>query len=121
MAVFVGDYFARPSKRSGAWCSALQVQHGIGAGLIGIEHVDDLLADLQAAYPELAGPYDGPVSRVWWLSGPTGTLVFETQGDEDGLQPSGTPESVILLRVLAAGVDPAFATANSDDVAGGCL
>ena len=32
MAVFVGDYFARPSKRSGAWCSALQVQHRIGEG-----------------------------------------------------------------------------------------
>ncbi|MTD98679.1 peptidase M3 [Paracoccus sp. YIM 132242] len=32
MAVFVGDYFARPSKRSGAWCSSLQVQHKIGAG-----------------------------------------------------------------------------------------
>ncbi|MDO5646466.1 M3 family metallopeptidase [Paracoccus sp. (in: a-proteobacteria)] len=32
MAVFVGDYFARPSKRSGAWCSALQMQHKIGAG-----------------------------------------------------------------------------------------
>ena len=55
---------------------------------------------------------------MWWLSGPTGTLVFETQGDEDGLQPAGTPERVILMRVLAAGVDPAFATANSGDVAG---
>ncbi|WP_295045492.1 M3 family metallopeptidase [uncultured Paracoccus sp.] len=32
MAVFVGDYFARPSKRSGAWCSSLQVQHRIGDG-----------------------------------------------------------------------------------------
>lgn len=32
MAVFVGDYFARPSKRSGAWCSALQMQHKIGDG-----------------------------------------------------------------------------------------
>ncbi|SEN74437.1 peptidyl-dipeptidase Dcp Metallo peptidase. MEROPS family M03A [Paracoccus alcaliphilus] len=32
MAIFVGDYFARPSKRSGAWCSALQVQHRIGQG-----------------------------------------------------------------------------------------
>ena len=32
MAVFVGDYFARPGKRSGAWCSSLQQQHGIGAG-----------------------------------------------------------------------------------------
>ncbi len=32
MAIFVGDYFARPSKRSGAWCSALQMQHKIGEG-----------------------------------------------------------------------------------------
>lgn len=32
MAVFVGDYFARPGKRSGAWCSSLQSQHRIGAG-----------------------------------------------------------------------------------------
>ncbi|WP_265500976.1 M3 family metallopeptidase [Paracoccus beibuensis] len=30
MAIFVGDFFARPSKRSGAWCSALQMQHKIG-------------------------------------------------------------------------------------------
>ncbi|MDP5305819.1 M3 family metallopeptidase [Paracoccus spongiarum] len=32
MALFIGDYFARPGKRSGAWCSTLQTQHGIGAG-----------------------------------------------------------------------------------------
>ncbi|WP_323008899.1 M3 family metallopeptidase [Paracoccus sp. (in: a-proteobacteria)] len=32
LAVFVGDYFARPSKRSGAWCSSLQQQHKIGQG-----------------------------------------------------------------------------------------
>ncbi|SMG06770.1 M3 family metallopeptidase [Paracoccus sp. J56] len=32
MAVFVGDYHARPGKRSGAWCSALQQQHKIGQG-----------------------------------------------------------------------------------------
>lgn len=32
MAIFLGDYFARPSKRSGAWCSALQMQHKIGQG-----------------------------------------------------------------------------------------
>ncbi|QIR85180.1 M3 family metallopeptidase [Paracoccus sp. AK26] len=32
MAIFVGDYFARPTKRSGAWCSSLQVQHKIGPG-----------------------------------------------------------------------------------------
>ena len=32
MAIFLGDYFARPGKRSGAWCSALQMQHQLGAG-----------------------------------------------------------------------------------------
>ncbi|MFT4012789.1 MAG: M3 family metallopeptidase [Paracoccus sp. (in: a-proteobacteria)] len=32
MAVFLGDFFARPSKRSGAWCSSLQQQHQIGEG-----------------------------------------------------------------------------------------
>ncbi|MGR3554863.1 M3 family metallopeptidase [Paracoccus sp. (in: a-proteobacteria)] len=32
MAIFLGDYFARPGKRSGAWCSSLQVQHRIGSG-----------------------------------------------------------------------------------------
>jgi peptidyl-dipeptidase Dcp len=26
IAVFIGDYFARPSKRSGAWCSAMRSQ-----------------------------------------------------------------------------------------------
>ncbi|MBV0891999.1 M3 family metallopeptidase [Paracoccus sp. Z118] len=32
MAVLLGDYFARPGKRSGAWCSALQPQHRMGDG-----------------------------------------------------------------------------------------
>ena len=32
MAVFLGDYFARPGKRSGAWCSALQMQHRMDVG-----------------------------------------------------------------------------------------
>ena len=27
IAVFIGDYFARPSKRSGAWCMAMRSQH----------------------------------------------------------------------------------------------
>ena len=30
MAVFLGDYFARASKRSGAWCSALRSQRKLG-------------------------------------------------------------------------------------------
>jgi peptidyl-dipeptidase Dcp len=30
LAVFLGDYFARPSKRSGAWCSAMRSQKKLG-------------------------------------------------------------------------------------------
>ncbi|MCC0069682.1 MAG: M3 family metallopeptidase [Rhodobacteraceae bacterium] len=30
IAVFLGDYFARPSKRSGAWCSAMREQRRLG-------------------------------------------------------------------------------------------
>ena len=30
VAVFIGDYFARPSKRSGAWCSAMRSQRKLG-------------------------------------------------------------------------------------------
>jgi peptidyl-dipeptidase Dcp len=30
MALFVGDYFARGSKRSGAWCSAMRAQRKLG-------------------------------------------------------------------------------------------
>jgi peptidyl-dipeptidase Dcp len=30
MAVFIGDYFARASKRSGAWCSAMRSQKKLG-------------------------------------------------------------------------------------------
>ncbi|WP_417241878.1 M3 family metallopeptidase [Celeribacter sp.] len=31
LAVFIGDYFARGSKRSGAWCSAMRSQKKLGA------------------------------------------------------------------------------------------
>jgi peptidyl-dipeptidase Dcp len=30
MAIFIGDYFARSSKRSGAWCSAMRSQQKLG-------------------------------------------------------------------------------------------
>ena len=33
LAVFIGDYFARGSKRSGAWCSALQSQQRLAGDL----------------------------------------------------------------------------------------
>lgn len=32
IGVFLGDYFARPSKRSGAWMSAFRGQHKLGSG-----------------------------------------------------------------------------------------
>jgi len=32
LAIFLADYFARPSKRSGAWMSALQSGYGLGEG-----------------------------------------------------------------------------------------
>ena len=36
VGVFLGDYFARSSKRSGAWMSALQSQHKLGQGSLPI-------------------------------------------------------------------------------------
>ena len=33
VAVFIGDYFARGSKRSGAWCSAIRSQHKLGGAV----------------------------------------------------------------------------------------
>ena len=33
LAVFIGDYFARGSKRSGAWCSALRSQRKLGGNV----------------------------------------------------------------------------------------
>lgn len=83
--------------------------------------VTSTLAELQQTYPDLSGPFAGPVSQVWWRSDASGTVVFETQGDADDLLPPGTPEMVILVRVLEAGVAPDFATANSGNVAGACF
>ena len=83
-------------------------------------HVGSTAADLLAAYPDLVEGTAGPVSRVWWVTDDAGTLVFETQDDRDGLQPTGTPETVILMRVLAPGIDPDFATANSGWTADAC-
>ncbi|MHC0052428.1 M3 family metallopeptidase [Actibacterium sp. D379-3] len=38
VAVFIGDYFARGSKRSGAWCSASRSQHKLGGAVQPIVH-----------------------------------------------------------------------------------
>lgn len=79
------------------------------------------LTDLQAAYPQLEGPFAGPVSQVWTWGDDAGTVAFETQGDADGLRPAGTPEGVVLIRVLAPGQPAEFAAANSGNVADACF
>jgi hypothetical protein len=81
--------------------------------------IGTLLPALQAAYPGLVGPHAGPVSQVWWVTDDAGSMVFETQGGD--MIGAGAPEQVILIRVLATGVDPAFAAANSGNVAGACF
>lgn len=83
--------------------------------------IGSTLAELRAAYPGLGGPFAGPVSQVWTLADDAGTLAFETQGDADGLRPAGTPEGVVLIRVLAPGQPADFAAANSGNVADACL
>lgn len=77
------------------------------------------LVDLQAAYPDLSGPFAGPGSQVWWVQDAAGTMVFETQGGD--MVAPGAPEQVILIRVLAPRQDPAFATANSGNVGDPCF
>ena len=58
---------------------------------------------------------------LWWVTGPTGSLAFETQArDASGNLSADEPERVIIMRVTQAGIDPRFHTANTDDVAGGC-
>ena len=82
--------------------------------------VGSLLEDLQAAYPALQGPFDGPISRVWWVEDEHGILAFETELDGELGDASTGPERIELMRVLLPGTDPRFATAHSDWVAGGC-
>lgn len=83
--------------------------------------VGSSLTDLQAAYPELEGPFAGPVSQVWTWGDDEGTVAFETQGDAGGLRPAGTPEGVVLIRILALGEPADFAAANSGNVADACF
>ena len=92
---------------------------GVGPATLEGVRIGTSLVDLRATYPALAGPYEGPVSQVWWLQDESGYLVFETQGGD--LIAPGAPEQVILIRVLSPEADPAFATANSGDVAGACF
>ena len=81
--------------------------------------IGSTLAELQATYPALGGPFAGPVSKVWWLQDAAGSVAFETQGED--MLGAGAPEQVILIRVLAPGVSPEFGAANSGNVAGACF
>lgn len=125
----------------GRWVSTYALPDGsnplsVAAGDMGVGWIDVLqagprtaegvgigtdLATLQATYPNLTAGTPGPVSNIWWISDASGHLVFETQGDKDGLQPAGTTEQVVLMRVLTPTADPDFATANTDWLAGGCM
>lgn len=83
-------------------------------------HVGSTLAELQAAYPDLVEGTPGPASQPWWVSDDAGTLVFEVQDDSQGLQPPGTPPTVVIIHVLGPGTDPDWTSANTDLVPGGC-
>lgn len=89
--------------------TAPQTVEGLGVG--------STLVDVLAAYPDLSAPFAGALSQTRWLTRPEGLLVFETTAGDPEL-PDGT---VVLVRVLAPGTDPAFATWRTDWTAGGCL
>ena len=58
MAVFIGDYFARGSKRSGAWCSAMRSQKKLGGDVAPIVVNVCNFAKPEAGQPALLS-YDG--------------------------------------------------------------
>ncbi len=81
VAVFLGDYFARPSKRSGAWMSALQMQHKMDAGALPLIMNNMNFAKAPAGMPNLLSMDDartlfhefghalhGMLSNVTWPS-----------------------------------------------------
>ena len=85
--------------------------------------IGSTLADVQAAYPALVEGTPGPVSRIFWVTGTRGYLVFETQDPDAGLGVPGAtgPEEVILMRVITIAGSPDFAAANSGNIAGACF
>jgi peptidyl-dipeptidase Dcp len=88
IALFIGDYFARPSKRSGAWMSALQSQHGLDGGQMPIIYnvcnfakpatgTPALLSfdDARTLFHEFGHGLHGMLSDVTWPS-VSGTSVY---------------------------------------------
>ena len=70
-AVFIGDYFASSSKRSGAWMSGFQSQHRLGDAKGGGTKPDHRQCDefcqspCRSANPAVDGRCTHPVSRIW--------------------------------------------------------
>ena len=88
IGLFIGDYFARSSKRSGAWMSALQSQHGLDGGLQPIIYnvcnfakpapgQKALLSfdDARTLFHEFGHAMHGMLSNVTWPS-VSGTSVY---------------------------------------------
>lgn len=77
---FITDYFARPTKRSGAWMSALQVQHRLGNSLPIIYNICNFakpaegqkallsMQDARTLFHEFGHALHGLLSDVYWPS-----------------------------------------------------
>jgi len=113
-----GPFYVDASDASDAGVHRIDVMGTSPHTVEGIR-IGSTLAELQATYPALAGPFAGPVSKVWWIQDAAGSVAFETQGED--MLGAGAPEQVILIRVLAPGVSPEFGAANSGNVAGACF
>ncbi|MCJ7826877.1 MAG: hypothetical protein MUP36_01350, partial [Demequinaceae bacterium] len=108
-------HYAPTITRIDIWSHTLQTPEGI--------HIGSTLAELTAAYPNLITGTPGITSKVHWIDGTLGYLVFETQDPDDGWGDPGAtgPEEVILIRVVSADVNPDYTVANSGWTADACF
>lgn len=85
-------------------------------------HIGSTLGELMEVYPvELQGGSGGITSHVWWIEDAHGYVVFESQNEADWEAEPDIEDTIILIRVLAAGSDPDWGAANSGNVAGACF
>lgn len=114
--LFSLDVVSGTVRRLDVWDTGLETKTGI--------HIGSTLGELMEVYPTSlqAGEGYSPTSAVWWVQDGDGTLVFETQAPGDWTEEPepDVEDTVILMRVLAPGIDPDWAAANSGNVAGAC-